>query len=562
MGPRDDASGEVGSRQVYNTPLIGRPKLLGPLWVEWRLAPDRFMSAYSDSVTDIASNYSGLVEAIDALTSGCWGTVNLQKEIVDRSGRVQQGQPLGGFEFVADRALNGSNVQNNFTVATDDEGKATLHYPTTSGVGSMRITENQRGSFKLYEQTVSGRKTLARCTAVDRSGNNVGVSYGSGNGIVVTSDKSRNAFTLSGVGEQHRVTCTVQNTQGEPKFAVNKQPFGDTSARVITGQPDQTLNVEYLVTVSNTGTSGGQAPDLREKPSAPAGLSVASVVDMPEGSNSLVSRDVNLRAADGGEWILNRQDQAAVDAGQQRTARIVVTYRVNNPSRINRARLTCSGADSTKGLFNHVELDRPADNTQRSDACVSATQPGVELKKQINNADADTKEQATSIMPGTNQVQVKFEVKNTGTTPLTQIRLEDSNLDPNTGAKRDAIAMRGLTCQGASVADQRRAKIITPRQPLGPNAKLTCVWNAQAPIVPAEGEYHGDRAIVLASYNLPGNQGGTAAPVRSENDAWVFKLPVAVGVLPDSGGHGHNLYLLLGGVIAGLGALWAYRRRA
>ncbi|AZA12344.1 vWA domain-containing protein [Corynebacterium gerontici] len=524
--------------------------------------PREVLQNISVSVSDANRDLSDLTSEIDALTSGCWGTVNLQKEIVDSTGKVQSGQPLSGFEFVADKALNGSNVQSNFTVATDDQGKATLHYPTTAGVGAMKVTETQRDGFKLYEQTVNGNKTLAKCTAVDKNGSNVPIFYGSGSGIVVTSDKTNNAFSLSGVGEQHRVTCTVQNSKGEPKFALKKTPFGNGEARVITGEPNQTINVEYLIEVGNTGTSGGQPPIIREMPQAPAGTSVTNVVAFPEGSNPLVAQQITLTQGDGGAWTLYQQNLTAVDAGQKRTARVVVTYTVNDPNAVNEDDLTCEPGNTSKGLFNHAEFDQANDDTQKSDACVSATVPGVELKKRINDADANTKDGATAIMGGTDQVQITYEVKNSGSTPLTELRLDDFNLDQDSGAKQGPINMAGLVCEGASLRDEGTTKIITPTNPLAKDATLICRWTASAPIVPAEGEYHGDRGIVLASYNVPAEQGGQAKPVSSENDAWVFKLPIAVGVLPKSGGYGHNLYLMLGGFVAAAGAFWAYRRYA
>ncbi|GGG73059.1 vWA domain-containing protein [Corynebacterium pelargi] len=532
-----------------------------PLYTMRTLDGNKFMQSWVDSYDTVNSDLSNLETKIDALTSGCWGTVNLQKEIVDATGKAQSGQPVSGFEFVADKALNGSNVQNNFTVATDAQGKAAFHYPTTAGVGSMKLTETERDGYKLYEQTANGNKTLAKCTAVDKDGRNVAVSYGSGSGIVVTSKKEENAFTLSGVGTQHRVTCTVQNFEGQPDFTLTKKPFGNSSPRVITGEENQTLKVEYLVSAENKGTGAGKVPAIIEKPSAPNGMSVTSVEALPDGDKPLVQSGTQL-AKTGDTWKLDPAKTNDVSVNETRTAKIVVTYRVNQPGSVNKDQLTCESGNNSKGLFNHVEFEGAKEDKQKSDACVSATVPGVELKKLINNADANTKEEATSIMGGTNQVTIEYQVKNTGTTPLTEIRLDDYNLDKDSGAQQGKINMTGLTCDAASVRDDNQTKVITPTKPLAKDQTLKCRWNAQAPIVPAEGEYHGDRGIILASYALPEGQGGTVKPVSAENDAWVFKLPVAVGVLPDAGAKGPTQYLVLGGLIAMAGAFWAYRRRA
>ncbi|WP_123961071.1 vWA domain-containing protein [Corynebacterium pseudopelargi] len=534
---------------------------MGPLYTMRALNGPKFVQSWADSYDTTTSDLSNLESKIDALTSGCWGTVNLQKEIVDSTGKVQSGKSVNGFEFVADKALNGPNVQNNYTIATDDQGKATFHYPTDSGVGSMTLKETQRDGYKLYEQSVNGQKTLAKCTAKSKNGSDVPVSYGSGSGIVVTSKKEENSFSLSGVGTQHRVTCTVQNYEGKPDFTLTKKPFGDAVPRVITGEANQTFKVEYLVSAENKGTGAGKVPAIIEKPAAPNGMSVTNVEALPDGQNPLVQSGTQL-AKTGDSWKLDPAKTNDVNVNETRTAKIVVTYRVNQPGSVNKDQLTCESGNNSKGLFNHVEFEGAKEAKQQSDACVSATVPGVELKKLINNADANTKEEATSIMGGTNQVTIEYQVKNTGTTPLTEIRLDDYNLDKDSGAKQGPINMTGLTCEGASVRDDNQTKVITPNKPLAKDQTLKCRWNAQAPIVPDEGEYHGDRGIILASYALPEGQGGTVKPVSAENDAWVFKLPVAVGVLPDAGAKGPTQYLILGGLIAMAGAFWAYRRRA
>ncbi|MBV7282594.1 LPXTG cell wall anchor domain-containing protein [Corynebacterium sp. TAE3-ERU30] len=539
--------GEVGSRTGF---AQGRRS---PLYVNWVF---RSTKEYLDRLTDrlIKTDYDQMAEHLDALTSGCTGTVTVNKKLVDANGKVNNQADTSGFTFRADRAFVDQREESDVERSTGKKGLATFNFAVEKdGTTSMSIQEIlEEGSVhKLRPQDVSGgKKTVATCE-IKNLGKGVNVSYGSGSDRVVTSDVSNNSFTISGLRGNDIVNCTVHNTAGEPDLSIAKS--ASTEPRVITSD-GQEFQASYHVSVKNSGTAEGTPESIRELPAAPQGLRILRVeVDDPEiTGNSLIKEPIELNN-DGSAWVLPKSAMKPVPAKMTRSAKVNVIYRVDNMADLQ-GNLECPDG----GLTNRVELD--GDNN--AEACVGLSIPSVGVVKFINGEDADTREEAATTTGG-GDTTITYDIRNDGTAPLERFTITDERLDPETGNPAGAIVPEGLTCNRDSRVEKQGDTItVIPNEPLANGPVITCTWTS-ANLAAEPGEYHANRVTVSASAAVPGNQKleeGDIAPVSATDDAWLFTLPVLTGNMPLTGGKGVWPFLLAGLALA-LGGAFALRRK-
>ncbi|WP_151641186.1 hypothetical protein [Corynebacterium sp. 11A] len=538
--------GQVGSRTGFGDGHRA------PLYVTWVF---KSTTKYLERLTDrvVESDYRELTEDLDELTSGCVGTINVHKKIVDANGKVDNQADTGGFTFRADRALVNDREQRNVQQSTGNDGMTEFKYPVAkNGTATITIQEilDEGSSYKLRPQDVSGNKKAVATCKVINAGANVPVSYGSGSGRVVTSDVSNNSFSISGLKEKDIVDCTVHNTLGDPELSIAKS--ASTEPRVITGD-GQEFKAEYQVDVKNDGTAEGTPDSIREVPAAPQGLRILKVeVDHPDNAdNSLIKKPIELNK-DGAAWVLPKSAMKNVPAKQTRSAKVNVTYRVDNVNDL-KGNVECPAG----GLTNRVELDRD----HNAEACVGLSIPSVAIAKFLNGEDADTREDAASTTGG-GDTTIRYDIRNDGTAPLERFTIADAQLDPDTTTPNGKIVPEGLKCdRGAQVEKQENTVRIVPNRPLAPNDVLTCTWTSQS-LAAEPGQYHANRATVMASFNVPKGQmvnGDPISSVTDTNDAWMFTLPILTGNMPLTGGKGVWL-LLLAGVALALGGSLALRR--
>ncbi|WCZ35711.1 hypothetical protein CHEID_00660 [Corynebacterium heidelbergense] len=399
----------------------------------------------------------------------------------------------------------------------------------------------------------------ATCTARDAAGLSRPIGYGSGSSIVVTSDLPNNAFTLTGLGKDDRVECVVQNKAQVANFALSKKPYPPAQPRIVGKQNGQRLNSEYLVEVTNPSTTAGAPTELRELPSTPPGFTVDSVTVVPDGPTPLVTSAQEMTRSNN-TWTLGAPALQPVPAGQTSRAKVVVVYRVTDPTVVNDQALTCSGSDATKGFYNNAQLAFGSNKTSDSAACVSGLTVGFSVTKKIAGTDANTKDQAAAILEGAGTFPITYEIKNTGKAPVTSVRLNDQRLNISTGQPGAALPITGLTCNAANRMTAITDGVeVTPQTPLATGQTLICQWNAPASLMPNYGDYHADRIQVTSQYAPPAGQVAASQDppiaLQAVDPAWAVRIPVAVGTLPKSGGRGATGYLLLGLAVVGIGAI-------
>ncbi|WKD62021.1 hypothetical protein CCICO_10110 [Corynebacterium ciconiae DSM 44920] len=542
--------GSVGSREG----LHSNGRWL-PLYTQWQFdSPAAYLGRLTDTV--VGSNYGQLADELDKLTSGCVGTITIHKEIVDANGRVDTRADTGGFTFRADRALVNGREQQRVQQSTGGDGATTFNFPVTkNGTTSIAIEEVLGGNspYRLRPQDAPGGQKATAICQVRNAGSSAPISYGSGSGRVVKSEVNNKKFTITGLRDKDIVDCTVQNTAGTPEFNVSKSAV--PQPRVITGN-GQEFKAAYQVDVRNTGTVEGTPAQIKEIPSAPKGLSILRVeVQNPnEVRNSLIQRPGQLSKS-GPAWVLPEANMRPIPAKQTRSVKVNVVYRVNNVGNIPE-NLTCPSG----GLKNRVELS----GNKRADACVSMSRPAVSVNKFLNGEDADTRESASSTT-GAGQTTVRYTIRNDGSTPLTAFTIADAQLDPNTSRPNGKIRPTGLSCdRNARVVQQGDTVRVVPAQALAPRGSLSCTWRSDR-LAAAPGDYHANRATIMASFNVPEDQKvnqNAIGPVSATDDAWMFTLPILNGDLPLTGGKGVWPLLLAGASLALAGGLALRRAKA
>lgn len=539
--------GPVGDRTGFAN------RVRGPLHVKWKFAStDKYLDRLSDRV--VKSDYGALAGDLEKLTSGCVGTITVNKKIVDANGKVDNKADTGGFTFRADRALVNNREQRNVQQSTGNDGATKFDFPVAkNGTATISIQEilDEGSPYKLRPQDVSGNKKAVATCEVTNAGSNVPVSYESGHGRVLKSDVSKNSFSISGLKEKDIVDCTVHNTAGEPELSIAKT--ASTEPRVITGD-GQEFQATYQVDVKNSGTAEGTPESIRELPAAPQGLRVLRVeVENPENEdNSLIKKPIQLNK-DGSAWVLPKNAMKPVPAKQTRSAKVNVIYRVDRMDDLQ-GNLECPNG----GLTNRVELD--GDNN--AEACVGLSIPSVAVTKFINGEDADTREDAATTTGG-GDTTITYDIRNDGTAPLEKFTITDERLDPETGDPAGALVPEGLTCNRGSRAEKQGDTItVIPNKPLANGAVITCTWTS-ANLAAEPGEYHANRVTVTASSAVPNDQKleeGDITPVSATDDAWMFTLPILTGNMPLTGGKGVWPFLLAGLALA-LGGAFVLRRK-
>ncbi|WP_156193384.1 DUF7507 domain-containing protein [Corynebacterium kalinowskii] len=236
-----------------------------------------------------------------------------------------------------------------------------------------------------------------------------------------------------------------------PDFAVRKE---SSDLPVVLEKDATEVTRNYSVIVKNTGNDQAMSKAVMDTPSVPAGFVIKSI--------TVDGNLVSLPLVDGKFEVTPGDDLAA---GAEKPHVVVMTYTVDQSkvewATIGECKTDAGATDSSKGLYNVVDLPGDSDGVDNNDVCTPVTQqgvPGINIVKKINGFDADSKDAAAVVAVGSD-MSVTFEVTNTGDVPLTNVTVTD-----------DKIAASEIKCDDDNVVDV-----------LLPGAWVTCSATMKAP---------------------------------------------------------------------------------
>ncbi|MCX7445250.1 VWA domain-containing protein [Corynebacterium sp. P7003] len=193
-------------RSTFDCPIIGRNNTYAATRV--KAHPEEVLKHISTQSVRVDST-ADLESKLDELTSSCKGTVRIEKSIVDSQGTPTNG-PLNGWSFEASKSVvttgGSENVVTNQTYVTDDEGVTEIRIASgnagNADSGTATIREIQQTGYTLRPQ--NGKTAV--CTIIGANGQaSTTASYDN-------LDDDPYSFRLSGVSQDDKVTCKVQNT--------------------------------------------------------------------------------------------------------------------------------------------------------------------------------------------------------------------------------------------------------------------------------------------------------------------------------------------------------------
>lgn len=241
---------------------------------------------------------------------------------------------------------------------------------------------------KLYLGNGAGRSLYRATLSADSSG---GVSTGQG---TINAEKVSGNFAAVSIHHDN-ASCNFgpNPTPGGsgPKFKVQKSaidpvtgavvPAGQASPNKVKFGADKTADVEFLVTVANTGSSEGVPPTIQDSFTAPSGFTIRDV-----------TVDGETQGANGNFTLTSGSLKPAPEKGSSRSFRIQVKLSFDKYQDVSWSdvRECASGTPlpSDKGLFNSVDMVDDADGTDNNRACIPVTEPKtatLTLKKKIVN---------------------------------------------------------------------------------------------------------------------------------------------------------------------------------
>ncbi|MDO4929038.1 MAG: vWA domain-containing protein [Corynebacterium sp.] len=552
------------------------------VYTRWVLDPAAFMASFSDYQEEVYDT-NAVADALENMVSGCNGLVTIEKEIVEVDGTTSSDTPKG-FAFTANQALINGDLNSNVVRTTDARGEVQYYYPISAGAASITVREDPTRdgeTFTMVNQNVgNNRQSIARCTATDAHSNPLPVSYGSGNGIVVYSDSSRNQFRITGLGRDDRVRCVVQNQKpAEVSFKATKS--APNEQLVLSQEDGQRLSARFDVSVENLARTAGAPTEITEQPRVPTGTTVERVRAMPtEGGDQVVTSEAEFTWDSSRRlWVLSSSNSTLEEIPGNTTANmyVLVTYRVTSANSLNTNNRTCSGSNQNRGFFNRVTVypGEDASNTARGTtdtACLSAIVPQLKVQRWFNGEVANSPDEAAVISPTTNSYQQRYVITNAGEVPINNVTFRDYRLRNEDQSRGDAVSLYSPVCPTpgtVSRSTNRAGTYITidyrSGSTLAPGENITCEQVVrQAERMPAEADFYGAEIEVVARYAVPAFQtiDGDEVWLTATDPAWIMKMPAAVGVMPSSGGNGIHGYLFLGlGMILG-GIGWtAYRTK-
>ena len=176
-----------------------------------------------------------------------------------------------------------------------------------------------------------------------------------------------------------------------------------------------------------------------------------------------------------------------------------------------------------------------------------APEPEIDLTKYINDQDANTPLTAPWIQPGTDTMDVKFVVENTGKSKLEKVTVTDKieDADDNQQYIDDALKNAEFV---VTEADGTESKAMNGQIVLAPGAKATVTLTVKAP---ETNTMHRDDATAVGYYR--------DIEVKDEDPAHAYRLPIPLP-LPMSGDKPWLIgTLLLGGLALALSLAAAKR---
>lgn len=550
------------------------------VYTNWVLEPAAFMESLSDYHEEV-SDTDAVADALARMVSGCNGLITIEKEILETDGSPSSDSPEG-FAFTANRALIQGNLNNNAVKTTDGRGEVQFYYPISAGAATITIQENPTRAgetFTMVDQNVgANRQSVARCTATDSYNNPLPVNYGSGSGIVVYSDTSRNQFRITGLGRDDRVRCVVQNQKpAEASFKVAKT--APNERLVLSQENGQRLSARFEISVENLARAAGAPTEITEQPRVPAGTTIERVRALPtESGDQVVTSDVDFTWDRSRRlWALSGTNATFEEIPGNGTAKmyVLVTYRVTNANSLTVNNRTCSGANQNRGFFNRVTVypGEDASNTERGTtdtACLSALVPGLTVQRWFNEEDANSPDAAAVISPRTTTYIQRYQITNTGDVPINNVTFRDYRLSNEDQSRGDLVRLYSPLCptsgtvsRSSNVAGTIIKIDYRAGSTLAPGASIVCQQTVrQAERMPVEADFYGAEIEVEARYAVPTFQtiDGDEVWLTAADPAWIMKMPAAIGVLPDSGGNGVRGYLLLGLGMFVVGIGWIARR--
>ncbi|MGO4956624.1 DUF7507 domain-containing protein [Luteococcus sp. Sow4_B9] len=223
------------------------------------------------------------------------------------------------------------------------------------------------------------------------------------------------------------VASNPANATPAPAAGWSVQKSTTDTALVIAGSAPQDVTRTHDVTISNTGTTAGAAPDVIDTPNVPNGFTIKGVT--VDGNPVTVNADGSFTIAGG----------QTVDPATPLVHKVVITYTVT-PAAITDTdwaaldACTTSGgnatSDATKGLFNTVAFPAgttDSDGAANNSVCTNVTgTPAVQIVKKIDGNDADETPGVT--VEAGSQMPITFEVTNIGAQPLTNVTVTDDKI--------------------------------------------------------------------------------------------------------------------------------------
>ncbi|WP_142093971.1 DUF7507 domain-containing protein [Propioniferax innocua] len=316
-----------------------------------------------------------------------------------------------------------------------------------------------------------------------------------GDGSEVSVDPATGTVNLSNIDmadslDTLGITCRYVNRFGpapEPGFAVSKTVSEGQADPVVVGA-DGAFTVSYEVTVSNTGETSGTSAAVTDEPIVPEGMTVDEVT---------VDGNVVTAGADG---LYPVSPGVELAPGETKSFTVVVsgTADVEGVDWTTVGECDTAGAGTPgAGLFNRVAMEGDSDGPDNNDACVPPSytppgEPGLSLVKMINGADAEA-DAPVVVEPGSD-MDVSFEVTNTGETSLSDVSVSD-----------DVVAADQI-----QVPEQKRTvdgEMVPFDGSLEPGEVV--VFTATVP-APAAGEHHVN--VATAEGTPPPGDGGDVPP--------------------------------------------------
>ncbi|MGJ3507276.1 SpaA isopeptide-forming pilin-related protein [Enemella sp. A6] len=208
------------------------------------------------------------------------------------------------------------------------------------------------------------------------------------------------------------------------KFMVNKAVQGSepgTTGPPVTVGDDGTVQVSYVVTVTNSGTVAAPHPAITDRVSVPPGFEITGVTLSGVGQGTSGTFTIPAGAA-------------SLAPGASTRYTVVLTARVADPEAVDWQKAgTCNtegaGNPADGGFFNLVEMTGDSDGPNNNDACVPVERPQTPISIQKYGRNCDTGVE-TCPMPGAAFALYDVDPGTAGATPIAGAIA----VDPNNGA--------------------------------------------------------------------------------------------------------------------------------